>query len=248
AQDLQVSRLPVVKAFEQLVAEGYLRSRVGAGSFVSPALPARPAAVTQPRAGPRRRVPPSPLTATDESWLAHHGPFRVGHPELDEHVVALWARIAGRRARRLSRQHMRYGDPMGLPALREALAAHLRTVRSVVCSAEQILIVSGSQQALALAGRALLAPGDGVWVEEPGYGGARAALLLAGARICPVPVDGEGLDVTDGQARWPRARAAYVTPSHQYPLGMIMTASRRLQLLDWAQRRGAWVLEDDYDS
>lgn len=248
AQELQVSRLPVVKAFEQLVAEGYLHSRVGAGSFVSSALPARRAVVPPPRAGPLRRVPPSPLTITDEPWLANHGPFRVGHPELDEHVVALWARLVGRHARRLSRQHMRYGDPMGVPALREALAAHLSTFRSVICSAEQIMIVSGSQQALALAGRALLAPGDGVWVEEPGYGGARDALLLGGARICPVPVDGEGLDVRAGRERWPLAHAAYVTPSHQYPLGMMMSASRRLQLLDWARRRGAWVFEDDYDS
>jgi GntR family transcriptional regulator/MocR family aminotransferase len=145
-------------------------------------------------------------------------------------------------------QHMVYGDALGLPALREALAAHLRTFRSVACTAEQILVVSGSQQALALAFRALLGPGDAAWLEEPGYHGARDALLLAGARIVPVPVDDDGLDVDAGVRRAAGARAVYVTPSHQYPLGSAMSAARRVQLLEWARRAGAWIVEDDYDS
>jgi GntR family transcriptional regulator/MocR family aminotransferase len=253
AHELQISRIPVVTAFEQLVAEGYVESRVGAGSFVSPALPDQPGASSgrKPAAARRpgpRRVPPSPLPITAEPWLALDGPFRIGRPALDEFPTQLWARLVGRHARRMSRREMTYGDPMGSPALRDALANHLRTVRSVSCTADQIMIVSGSQQALALAGRALLAAGDAVWFEEPGYGGARDALRLAGARIVGVPVDGEGLDVAAGVARCPGAKAAYVTPSHQYPLGAILSASRRLQLLDWARRRGAWVLEDDYDS
>jgi GntR family transcriptional regulator/MocR family aminotransferase len=143
---------------------------------------------------------------------------------------------------------MTYSDPMGFTPLREALADYLGTVRSVRCSAQQIMIVSGSQQALAVAARALLEPGDAVWLEEPGYPGARDAMTLAGARLHAVPIDDEGLDVATGIARCPNARLAYVTPSHQYPLGMIMSASRRLQLLDWARRRGVWLLEDDYDS
>jgi GntR family transcriptional regulator/MocR family aminotransferase len=137
---------------------------------------------------------------------------------------------------------------MGLAPLREALADHLRTVRSVRCTADQIMIVSGSQQALALASRALIERGDAVWVEDPGFSGARDALSLAGARLIPVPVDDDGLDVAAGIARGAGVRAAYITPSHQYPLGTIMSAPRRLQLLDWARRRGAWLLEDDYDS
>jgi GntR family transcriptional regulator / MocR family aminotransferase len=143
---------------------------------------------------------------------------------------------------------MAYGDAMGLPALREALASHLHTFRSVSASADQIMIVSGSQQALALSARALLAPGDAAWLEEPGYPGARDALLVADARIVPVPVDEDGLDVAAGIARAEGARVAYVTPSHQYPLGVVMSASRRLAILDWARRRGSWLIEDDYDS
>jgi len=254
AQDLLVSRVPVVMAFEQLVAEGYVESRVGAGSFVSAALPDPPAAHAGRMRAPTarrpgsRRVPPSRFAVRSEPWLDLRGPFRVGQPALDDFPAELWARLVARHARRLSSRQMMYGDAMGLPALREALAAHLGTVRSVTCSAEQIMIVSGSQQALALAGQALLAPGDAVWLEEPGYGGARDALRLAGARIVAVPVDHDGLDVAAGLGRGPDAKAAYVTPSHQYPLGMVMSAPRRLQLLDWARRRGAWLLEDDYDS
>jgi GntR family transcriptional regulator/MocR family aminotransferase len=253
AQDFQVSRIPAVMAFAQLVAEGYVESRGGAGSFVSAVLPdARPSRVgrehaRKARPGPRR-VPPSRLAPRAEPWFDLRGPFRVSQPALAEFPAELWARLVARHARRMSPRQMAYGDAMGLPALRAALAAHLRTVRSVTCAPEQIMIVSGSQQALALAGQALLAPGDAVWLEEPGYPGARDALNLAGARIVHVPVDGDGLDVARGIARRPDARAAYVTPSHQYPLGVIMSAQRRLQLLEWARRRGAWLLEDDYDS
>jgi GntR family transcriptional regulator/MocR family aminotransferase len=252
AHDLGVSRIPVVMAFEQLVAEGYVESRVGAGSFVSAALP-DPAPVHAARrraadARRSRRLPADRLPARLEPRLDLRGPFRVGQPALDEFPAALWARLVARHARRMTRRLMTYEDPMGVPALREALAAHLGTVRSVACSPEQILIVSGSQQALALAAQVLIEPGDAAWLEEPGYGGARDALLLAGARIVPVPVDGEGLDVAAGIGRAPDAKVAYTTPSHQYPLGMIMSAPRRLQLLDWARRRGAWLLEDDYDS
>ena len=251
AHELQISRIPVVTAFEQLVAEGYVESQVGAGSFVSRALPdqAPPGGKPAPAARPGpRRLPPSPLADPPEPWFALAGAFRIGYPALDEFPTELWNRLVARHARTLSRRQMTYGDPMGLPALREAIADHLRTVRSVACSADQIMIVSGSQQALALASRALLAPGDPVWLEEPGYVGARDAFRVAGARVVGVPVDDDGLDVAAGIARCPGARAAYVTPSHQYPLGMILSAARRLQLLDWARRRGAWLLEDDYDS
>jgi GntR family transcriptional regulator/MocR family aminotransferase len=251
AQELRVSRIPVVTAFEQLVAEGYVESRVGAGSFVSSALPdvrpVQPGKRPQARPGPRH-VPESRLPIVKEPWLALHGPFRASRPALDEFPAELWGRLVAKHARRLSPLQMGYGDPLGLPALREALAGYLRVVRSVKCTPEQIMIVSGSQQALALSSQALLDPGDAVWLEEPGYEGARDALKVAGARIIPVPVDEDGLDVAAGAQRGPDARAAYVTPSHQYPLGMIMSAPRRLQLLEWARKQGAWLFEDDYDS
>lgn len=250
AAELGVSRIPVVTAFEQLVAEGYVESRVGAGSFVSRALPshapARPAD-PPPRPG-RRRMPALALPPRDEPWNALSGAFRVGYPALGAFPTELWNRLVARHARALTRRHLTYGDTMGLPVLREALAGHLRTVRSMACDADQIMIVSGSQQALALAGQALLAPGDAAWLEEPGYLGARDALHVAGARIVGVPVDHEGLDVAAGIRRCRSARLAYVTPSHQYPLGVILSAGRRLQLLAWARRTGAWLLEDDYDS
>jgi GntR family transcriptional regulator / MocR family aminotransferase len=246
AEALSVSRIPVVTAFEQLVAEGYVESQVGSGSFVAKGV-SRVAAERAPRRAGPRRMPPEPLASTDSPWYRVPGPFRVGQPGLDEFPAELWARLVARRARLLGRSQMTYGDPMGLLPLREALADLLRSTRSMRCDASQIMVVSGSQQGVALAGRALLEPGDPVWLEEPGYGGARDALVMAGGRPIAVPVDEEGLDVAAGIAAAPNARAVYVTPSHQYPLGMIMSATRRLQLLEWARRRGAWILEDDYD-
>lgn len=137
---------------------------------------------------------------------------------------------------------------MGSKDFRETIATYLRTARAVRCEAQQIMVVSGSQQALEISARVLLDPGSPVWIEEPGYPFLRYALTMAGCRLVPIPVDGEGLDVANGIKRCRNARAAYVTPSHQYPLGVTMSASRRLQLLDWAQSSGSWIIEDDYDS
>ena len=246
ATELGMSRMPVVLAFEQLLAEGYIESRVGAGSFVARGLAAPPrlTPAKHPRTLPAMVLPPAPA----EPWLAGSGPFRIIQPAVDPSLATTWARLVATRARNQSAKQMMYGDAMGLPALRDALAEYLRTVRSVRCTPEQILIVSGSQQGLALAARTLLRPGDAAWMEEPGFGGARDALALAGARVVPVPVDAEGLDVAAGVAKARDVRAVYVTPSHQYPLGTIMSAARRVQLLEWARRRGAWIIEDDYDS
>jgi GntR family transcriptional regulator/MocR family aminotransferase len=166
----------------------------------------------------------------------------------DHFPVQLWASLGARRCRNMTAQSAHYGDPTGSLALRETIATYLRTARSVHCDAEQVMIVSGSQQALEISARVLLDPGSRVWVEDPGYHLAKDVLALAGCQLVPVPVDEEGLDVATGTKRWRRARAALVTPSHQYPLGVTMSASRRLQLLDWAQSSGAWILEDDYDS
>ncbi|HEV2488918.1 MAG TPA: PLP-dependent aminotransferase family protein [Candidatus Acidoferrales bacterium] len=153
-----------------------------------------------------------------------------------------------RHSRNMQARFLDYGDPMGLKELREAIAAYLRTARSVHCEAEQILIVSGSQQGLEISARVLLDPGDRVWMEEPGYSFARSVFTYCGCRIVPVPVDAEGLNVIAGVKKCRNARAVLVTPSHQYPLGTTMTASRRLQLLDWAEGNRSWILEDDYDS
>jgi GntR family transcriptional regulator/MocR family aminotransferase len=255
AAELGVSRIPVLDAFEQLLAEGYFEARVGAGTFVAGSLPGdvpRVSAAAGGTARPGRRavsrtrkVSPRP---EPDPWLRGSGAFRLSEVALDHFPFQVWSRLINRHSRNPPRSLLSYGDPMGHRPFREALAAYLRTARAVRCEADQIMVVSGSQQGLEVSARVLLDPGNRVWVEEPGYGGARDVLAMAGARLVPVPVDQEGLDVGEGIRRSPRPRAVYVTPSHQYPLGVTMSASRRLQLLDFARRRGAWILEDDYDS
>ncbi len=256
AAELGVSRLPLLNAFEQLVAEGYFRSVTGSGTFVaSVTLP--PSARERPRGAAtiRGRRPVSRetdflLASSTDPWLGGWGAFRVSEPAVDRFPKGVWARLVARNARagKAEPPKMNYGDPMGYRPFREAIASYLRTARAVQCEADQIMVVSGSQQALSLIARVLLDPGTPVWIEEPGYRGARDVFRLRNARLVPVPVDEEGLDVSVGIERSPNAGAAYVTPSHQYPLGMVMSASRRLQLLDWARRAGAWIIEDDYDS
>jgi GntR family transcriptional regulator/MocR family aminotransferase len=253
---LAVSRLPVLNAYEQLLAEGYLESRVGSGTFVSSTIPHEPRSLERPAARPRRRRPsprpiarhPAALVRAPEPWLQGFGAFRMSEPALDQFPFPTWTRLLARHARRLEPGALNYCSPLGDLRLRQALAAYLRTARAVRCEAEQIMVVSGSQQAIEIAARVLVDPGLPVWVEEPGYGGARDALAMAGTRLVPVPVDDEGLDVAAGTRVCRAARAVVVTPSHQYPLGATMSASRRLQLLDWAQTAGAWIIEDDYDS
>ena len=243
AVELGVSRLPVLTAYDQLLHEGYLAGRIGSGTFVSAELPddllRSPVSAAAPRVP--RRLP----RARDEGGLS---PFRTSLPALDRFPHGVWGRLVARHAHALKPSQMAYGDPAGLASLRAAVAEHLRAARGVRCEAEQVLIVSGSQAALRLAAGVLLARGDRVALEEPGYPGARAALGASGAELVAVPVDEEGLSVASLQRRGGRVRAAYVTPSHQYPLGTLMTAARRLALLDWAVQRQAWVLEDDYDS
>ena len=172
----------------------------------------------------------------------------MSEPALDHFPFTVWSRLVARHSRGAPRDAFNYGSPLGDLRFRQTLAAYLRTARAVRCEAEQIIVVSGSQQALEITARVLLEPRQPVWFEEPGYRGARDALAMAGARLVPVPVDDEGLNVAAGLRLCRRARVAYVTPSHQYPLGATMSASRRLQLLDWAQASGAWIIEDDYDS
>jgi GntR family transcriptional regulator / MocR family aminotransferase len=251
ASELRLSRLPVLTAYEQLLHEGYLEGRAGSGTFVSAALP-DDLMRTVPLSGRSRRSSPPPrgkresaARDRDEGGLR---PFRVSLPGLDVFPHRTWARLVARHARAMTPARMAYGHPAGVAALRAAIAEHLRTARAVRCEAKHVLIVSGSQAALRLCASVLLERGDCAAVEEPGYYGARVALAASGAVLAPTPVDGEGIDVAALAALRPRARAVYVTPSHQYPLGVSMSAGRRLELLDWADRHGAWVIEDDYDS
>jgi GntR family transcriptional regulator / MocR family aminotransferase len=259
ATELGVSRSTVVTAFEHLLAEGYLEGKIGSGTYVAGSLPeellgvhARKAHQPGPvRSGLGLSRRGTLLAATPTAVVRDGGTpraFRPGVPALDEFPYGVWRRISGNVWRRPSGALLGYGDPAGYGPLREEISTHLRASRAVRCAPEQVIVVSGSQQALDLASRVLLDPGDAVWVEDPGYMGARGALSGSGARLVPVPVDEEGLVVASGIERGPGARLACITPSHQYPLGVTMSLARRLELLRWASRSGAWVIEDDYDS
>jgi GntR family transcriptional regulator/MocR family aminotransferase len=266
AAELGVARNTVVLAFDQLVAEGYLSARRGGGTRVRAAVPDSLISVRASRRAPRavREAPPpaehsqARLSSRFAQVVAHNPefgmrrdgavvPFALGMPAIDIFPSELWSRITARRWRN-GAVFLGHAATAGDDALRIAIAAYVTSSRAARCTPEQIFIVSGAQQALDLAARVLVEAGDAVWMEDPGYAGARVALAGAGARVIDVPVDGEGMDVAAGERAAPDARLAYVTPSHQYPLGTIMSASRRLSLLTWALRVGGWVLEDDYDS
>ena len=257
ALELGISRMPVLNAYAQLLAEGYFESRVGSGTVVSRSLPERAgnmqAVTSRSKTVDRSRRPVSKRClnlASAEGFYPSRGlgPFNVSQINFDCFPLALWNSLVTRHARNSRAKSFDYGDPMGLLELRERIAEYLRTARGVRCDARQIMIVSGSQQGLEIAARVLLDPGDPVWMEEPGYRSARSVFAGAGCTIVPVPVDADGLNVAAGAKKCPRARAVLVTPSHQYPLGVAMSASRRLQLLDWAESNGSWIVEDDYDS
>lgn len=257
ATELSISRIPILTAYAQLLAEGYFEARIGAGTFVSSSLPHQlPPSVSRTTGPPPIATRPCHLSRASlrlppyqrEPWMRRYGPFSVSQPALDSFPFKIWANLVARHGRNPLARSLEYGDPMGLKHLREVIAVYLRTSRGVRCDPQQIMIVSGSQQALDLSSRVLLNPGDSVWLEEPGYWLARHVLLAMGSRIIPVPVDTEGLNVAAGIRLHHAARAVLVAPSHQYPLGVTMSASRRLQLLHWARQVRAWIVEDDYDS
>jgi GntR family transcriptional regulator / MocR family aminotransferase len=244
ARQYGISRGTVVAAFEQLEAEGYLLGRPGAGTRVNPL----PSGNRSAKAGPLPKIRRLPAALRGLPHASPARPFRPYQPALREFPMDVWARVAGRSLRRASTSLLAEADPRGYAPLREAIAAYLGSSRGVNCSPDQIVIVSGVQQGLDLVARALVKPGCSVWIEDPGYFGAIAAFRNARAKIIPVPVDGHGLDVFAGQKLSARAMAAYVTPAHQFPLGMSMPVERRLSLLSWAYETNALVIEDDYDS
>lgn len=255
ARDLAVSRTTVIEAFDRLTAEGLIESRVGAGTYVTRALEApRPMASAAP---PEPDASPPRLSHATERSLELFGQrqrlpaipraFTTALPAFDAFPMAQWARLTAKHWRRGRDEVMGYGEPFGHPGLRRAIASHLRANRGIVCDTEQIFIVSGAQQAFSLTASLLLNPGDPVWFENPGAIGARNSLIAAGAELLPVPVDAHGLRVEDAMARCPGFSMAFVTPSHQQPLGVVMSLERRFALLNAAEQAGAWVIEDDYD-
>ena len=255
--EVGVSRVTILDAYEQLLAEGYCETRKGAGTYIRHSLPDHLTQCRRPinlgpskTSGPRpvaRRALLSPIEPAPP-WIAGLGAFAVHQPAFDEFPFSTWARLVNRHSKNPNAHAIHCIDPMGSKRFREAICEYLRTARAVRCEPEQIMIVSGSQQALQITANVLFDPGTTVWMEEPGYRLARNVFVAAGCRLIPVPVDQEGLKVATGIKRCPDARAAYVTPSHQYPFGSTMSAARRMQLLNWAQLQGAWIIEDDYDS
>ncbi len=253
--ELGVSRNTVLLAFDTLLSEGYLKGKTGSGAYVSDDLPekllhaARPAAkASSMRRNRRTGSKRGKLMAAYAAPVGESRPFKHGMPALREFPFDVWSKLLTRQMRRLPYTFFGYGEAAGYRPLREAIATYLRTARAVHCEFEQIIVINGSQQALDLTARVLLDPGDKVWIEDPGYLGARKAFVGAGGAIVPVPIDQHGINVEKGKQLESQARLVHVTPSHQFPLGVTMSLSRRLQLLDWAAESNAWILEDDYDS
>lgn len=263
ADQLGISRNTVLAAFEQLLAEGYLEGRIGSGTFVARTLPdeflgarSRTAAQSSPRplaqVSRRGRIVRSLAPATSLSqvvpWPSVPKPFRLHTPTFDNFPYDVWKRLLMRAWDRIRPDMLGYGSPAGWRPLREAIAQYLRASRAVHCDWQQVIITAGSKQAMHLTAMIMTDSGDPVFIENPSYSGIRVAFSLSGGEMVPLPVDSEGIDITYGERVRPDARLAYVTPSHQYPLGVTMSLRRRLELLDWARRRDGWIIEDDYDS
>ena len=241
--------------FEQLHSEGYLQSQIGRGRCINALLP------EDLLHAPKKRAALELIRSSHRlSKYAHRLPtfakgqrpparaFRAAEAGLDAFPLALWSQISARCLRRATRSLLSDLDPCGNKPLREAIAEYLGSARGVRCASDQIIIVSGIQQALDFTARLVLDPLDSVWVEDPCFFGVATVFRAMGAKVVPVPVDSFGLTVKVGIQRCPNAKLAYVTPAHQFPLGPTMSAGRRLELLDWASRSRALIFEDDYDS
>ncbi len=257
AIELGVSRTSVVTAFEQLIAEGFLEGKVGAGTFVDANLTNQILPPPQPNRLKAGRTKPGvtlsrrgALVAKSRSNNPPQVPtaFVPNQPAYDQFPFGVWARLTARRYRRPAVEMLNYGSPLGYRPLRRAIATYLRDTRGIKCDEGQVIVVAGAQTALALTAWLLLDPGDVVLMEDPSFMTMRDLLIGLGARIVNVPVDNDGMQVSAGISGMPNARLALVTPSHQYPLGVTLSLPRRLELLAWAARKRSWIVEDDYDS
>ena len=258
AQELKVSRTTVLQAYDHLIAEGYLEGKQGAGTYVRNQVSILRSSEKEhsgrgnihtkdEEISGRGKV----VTQLPEMWRRvgyNLQAFRPGVPALWDFPFQTWFRILSQNAKSLNLDAYGYGDPAGFLPLRTALAEYLALARGVYCQPEQIIIVGGTQQALYLIFQVLLDAGDTVWMEDPGYNGAKEAMALCGVKPIPIPVDEQGMDVGYAFANTAKSKMVYVTPSHQYPIGTVMSLERRLALLEWARANDCWILEDDYDS
>ena len=250
ASQLGVARTSVVAAYEHLLAEGYIESRRGSGTFISGELDGLAQRPATPRAA-KRSAPIVTRAFTDFERSAAQSeprPFNTGRTLIDARTAETWRTLTHRAVRILGADALGYSDPAGLIELRQSICDYLRAARAVRCEPDQIIVTAGTQQAIDIAIRVLLEPGDDVWVEDPGYPLTYAQLELAKVKPHPIPVDAQGLLVGAGRRAAPRARAAFVTPSHQFPTGVALSMARRLELLAWARQSDAFIVEDDYTS
>jgi GntR family transcriptional regulator / MocR family aminotransferase len=249
---LGVSRSAVVSSFEQLLAEGYTFGKKGAGTYIAPDLP-------EPFEVHGRKKQTTSVAKTvaffqdlggfvDVTAQSDERPFNLGRTLVDARTAELWRKLSARTLRSFGRHHLGYGDPRGMPELRNSVCDYLQAARGVRCEPEQVVITAGTQQAVDIVARVTEGPEKQVWVEDPGYSLTRFALIAAGAKVCPIPVDQNGINVTEGIRRAPKARAVFITSSHQFPKGVPLSMARRLELLAWARKSSAWIVEDDYAS
>lgn len=249
ASQLSISRSAAVSAYEQLLAEGYTSGMAGSGTYVAAEL-FRMGETQKPV---RKRPPANPGNMSvgdfvDVTARNDARPFNLGRTLIDARTADVWRKLTARVFRSVDPDHLGYSDPRGLAALRSNICDYLRAARGVRCDPDQIVVTAGTQHAIDLVIRVLNLSESQVWVEDPGYSLTRQALIAAGAKTIPVPVDGQGIDVGKGIRKAPKARAAFITPSHQFPTGVILSMTRRLQLLTWAREAAAWIVEDDYSS
>ena len=251
ALDYGVSRGLMEEVFAQLVEEGFLERAVGRGTFVTSTMTGLNGPAKQKPGSYRRPVTSRRGQAIAASAACREPPkpvaFNAGIPDAAQFPWKIWNRLNARAARELGHRGLNFADPRGLSTLRVAIARHLAQFRGIRCDQNQIIVFNSAQQALIALSILLLDRSDVVWIEDPGYPGARAAFELAGARTSPIPVDNQGLCIDVGLRAASHARLAYVTPSHQYPTGVALTLDRRLALLEWSARNGSWIVEDDYD-
>lgn len=263
SEQLGVSRMTVVNAYEQLFAEGYLEGKIGAGTFVASQLPEE---LLQSPVGSKKtgdmieekrvlklseygkRVSKFNFCDVLPQTAGKPVPFQNGLTAIEEFPFEIWSKIAAKFYRQPPSRFLGYGEPAGYRPLRNAIVEHLASARGVNCTVEQVIITNGAQQALDLISRVLLDSSDKVWIEEPGYPEARDVFSAVGAEVVSVPVDDEGLNFSGLEEENLAARLVYVTPSHQYPLGVTMSLARRLKLLEWACLNNALIIEDDYNS
>jgi GntR family transcriptional regulator/MocR family aminotransferase len=259
AEALSISRNTVTAAYDLLAAEGYVQADRQGTRVAALSRPARPRTIRdlpaasvialrlariKPTTKPTTQPTQQPAAPRADAGAA----LRPGIPALSHFPLAAWRRGVDRAIRRAGPSALGYGDPLGEPALRASIARHLGVARGVRCEPAQVIITEGAQEALALCVRLFSNPGDTAWVEDPGYRGAKAAMHAGDLRLTPMRIDADGLIASDADWRSQPPRLIYTTPSHQYPTGAVLTAARRLELIAQAQRHGAWIIEDDYDS